>query len=67
MATRLSQLRRLALPAAVAGLGVYLLIGCIPLPGDYRNAAGGPRPEAADRQGGRRPADQVGPFDARQR
>jgi hypothetical protein len=46
MATRLTQLRRLALPAGVACVGMYLLIGCIPLPGDYRNAAGGPRPEA---------------------
>ena len=36
---------RILLPMSLVAVGVYLLAGCIPLPGDYRNEDGGPRPE----------------------
>ena len=39
------KLKRLALPIALVGVGTFALIGCIPLPGDFRNEDGGPRPE----------------------
>lgn len=42
--TRLSHARTLSAPS-LAAIGVYLLIGCIPLPGDFRKEDGGPRPE----------------------
>ena len=39
------KLKGLALPIALVGAGTYALIGCIPLPGNYRPTGGGPRPE----------------------
>lgn len=39
------KLKRLALPIALVGVGTFVLIGCIPLPGSYRPTTGGPRPE----------------------
>jgi hypothetical protein len=37
--------RTIILPAFVLILGVYVLIGCIPLPGDFKQPSGQPRPE----------------------
>lgn len=37
--------RRFLLPAALLGIAIYLLIGCIPLPGNYKPGNGKERPE----------------------
>jgi hypothetical protein len=37
--------RRFLLPASLLGVGIYLLIGCIPLPGSFKPAGGKERPE----------------------
>jgi hypothetical protein len=37
--------RRLILPMLLVALGVYLLAGCIPLPGNYQTTDNRPRPE----------------------
>lgn len=37
--------RRFLLPAALVGVAVYLLVGCIPLPGNYKPGNGRERPE----------------------
>jgi hypothetical protein len=44
MEHRRPRLRRVLLPILVAGAGVYLLIGCIPLPGNFKPTRG-ERPE----------------------
>jgi hypothetical protein len=61
MPDRPVRLRRLIVPVTASCLAVYLLIGCIPLPGDYRNTSGGPRPEEQiGKEGDRRRPLQVG-------
>jgi len=37
--------RAIILPALLLILGVYVLIGCIPMPGDFKQPDGRPRPE----------------------
>lgn len=44
MTTR--SLARIVLPASLAGVGMYLLVGCIPVPGSFQPSSGEPRPEA---------------------
>jgi hypothetical protein len=36
---------RAVMPVGLLGVGLYLLVGCIPLPGNFRPPEGGPRPE----------------------
>jgi hypothetical protein len=37
--------RRFLMPAALVGAGIYLLIGCIPFPGNYKASGKKERPE----------------------
>jgi hypothetical protein len=37
--------RAIILPALLLIVGVYVLIGCIPMPGDFKQPSGQPRPE----------------------
>jgi outer membrane protein assembly factor BamE (lipoprotein component of BamABCDE complex) len=42
----MTRYRGILLPAALLGLAIYVLIGCIPVPGNYKPAGGKERPES---------------------